>query len=86
MPRALVMQRSIVPPGDRKEYLAGLRDKQAYYARVNCRFWAFEEAGLPGAFLEFIEGPDVATLAAAQSRAPEPPRDPGRIYQEVELS
>ena len=80
------MQRSIVPPGDRTEYMAGLREKQAYYAKVNCRFWAFEEAGLPGAFLEFIEGPDVATLAAAQQKAPEPPRDPGRIYREVELS
>ena len=80
------MQRSIVPPGDRKEYLAGLREKQTYYARVKCRFWAFEEAGLPGAFLEFIEGPDVDTLAAAQEGAPRPPRDPGRIYREVELS
>ena len=80
------MQRSIVPPGDRKEYMAGLREKQGYYAKMNCRFWAFEEAGLPGAFLEFIEGPDVETLAAAQAKAPDPPRDPGRIYREVELS
>ena len=86
MARALVMQRCIVPPGDRKKYLAGLREKRAYYTRAECRFWAFEEAGLPGAFLEFIEGPDVATLTAAQERAPEPPRDPGRIYREVELS
>lgn len=80
------MQRSIVPPGDRKDYLAGLREKQAYYAKAQCRFWAFEEAALPGAFLEFIEGPDVDTLAAAQEGAPRPPRDPGRIYREVELS
>jgi hypothetical protein len=86
MPRALVMQRSIVPPGDRKAYMAGLREKQGYYAKMNCRFWAFEEAGLPGAFLEFIEGPDVETLATAQAKAPDPPRDPGRIYREVELS
>ena len=86
MPRALVLQRSIVPPHDRPGFLAELRRKRAYYTGVNCRFWAFEEAGLPGAFLEFVEGPDAQTLAAAQRDAPQPPRDPGRIYREVELS
>ena len=86
MPRALSLQRTIVPPAERKEFHARLRDKREHYARMNCRFWAFEEAGLPGAYLEFAEGPDLATLEAAQAAAPEQPRDPGRIYREVELT
>jgi len=45
----------------------------------------FEEAGLPGAFLEFCEAPDAATLARAHASAPERMLDPARIYHEVEL-
>ena len=86
MPRVLVLQRAIVPPADRQEYFERLRGKREHYARMSCRFWAFEEAGLPGAYLEFAEGPDEATLTAAQAAAPEQPRDPGRIYREVELT
>lgn len=86
MARALVLQRSIVPPGQREGFLDLLRAKRDYYSRCDCRFWAFEEASLPGAFLEFIEGPDSRTLGAALAGAPEQPRDPGRVYQEVELS
>ena len=46
----------------------------------------FEEAGLPGAFIEFTEGPSAAVLAAALAAAPESNGDPARVYQEVELS
>ena len=86
MPRVLLLQRAIVPPGGRQAYHARLREKRDHYARMNCRFWAFEEAGLPGCYLEFAEGPDQPTLTAAQAAAPEQPRDPGRIYREVELN
>jgi len=86
MPRVLAVHRMIVPPADRPDYLARLREARDHYTRMNCRFWAFEEAGMPGAYLEFAEGPDAATLEGAQAAAPEPPRDPGRLYREVELS
>jgi hypothetical protein len=46
----------------------------------------FEEANLPGAFLEFVEAPDADTLARAHAAAPDPALDPARIYREVELS
>ena len=54
-------------------------------ARANCTFSAFEEDGLPGAFLEFFEAPDSQTLTAAHAAAPEPIVDPRRIYKLVEL-
>jgi hypothetical protein len=46
----------------------------------------FEEAGLHGAFLEFFEAADSATLLRAHSAAPEPVLDPNRVYTEVEFS
>ena len=85
MARALTLQRSIVPLHQRKEYIARLHDRREHYARANCRFWVFEEAGLPGAFLEFAEAGDPATLAAAHSAAPGAMGESARIYQEVEI-
>jgi hypothetical protein len=85
MPRALTIQRTLVTPPDRAKFHERLRKKQAYYAQANCRFWAFEEAGLPGAFLEFFEAEDSATLARAHAAAPEQVLDPNRVYVEVEL-
>ena len=86
MPRHLTMQRTIVPQNERKKYLERLRLKRDYFARADCRFWVFEEASLPGAFIEFIEASDVQTLTAAQASAPGTILDPNRIYREVELS
>jgi len=85
MPRALTIQRTLVTPPDRAKFHERLRKKQAYYAQAKCRFWAFEEAGLPGAFLEFFEADDPATLARAHAAAPEQVLDPNRVYVEVEL-
>jgi len=85
MPRALTIQRTLVTPSDRDKFHEKLRRKQAYYAKANCRFWAFEEAGLPGAFLEFFEAADADTLARAHAGSPEPVLDPNRVYREVEL-
>ena len=48
--------------------------------------WAFEEAELPGAFLEFVEAADRETLTRAHEAAPDPVIDPNRVYMEVELS
>lgn len=86
MARALTIQRTLVTPPDRGRYLERLRRKREYYKQAKCRFWAFEEAGLPGAFLEFFEADDQQTLARAHAGAPEPVLDPNRVYREVELS
>ena len=86
MPRALTLQRTIVPARERAAYLARARVRRDYYASVGCRFWLFEEAALPGAFIEFTEAADRGVLAAAHAKAAEKLVDPGRIYHEVELS
>jgi hypothetical protein len=85
MPRALTIQRTLVTPSDRDRFHDKLRKKADYYTKANCRFWVFEEAGLPGAFLEFFEAADAETLARAHAAAPEQVLDPNRVYQEVEL-
>lgn len=85
MGRALTVQRTLVPPQDRKRYADRIARRREYYASAGCKFWAFEEAALPGAFLEFFEAPDVETLARAHERAPDPILDAGRMYLEVEL-
>ncbi|MHB0963316.1 MAG: hypothetical protein ACYC5V_08940 [Gemmatimonadaceae bacterium] len=86
MPRALSMQRTVVPPGDRAKFLERVKAREVHYTSVGCQFWLFEEAALPGAFIEFTEAPDVATLKQAHATAVEPPLDPARIYAQVELS
>lgn len=85
MARALTIQRTLVTPGERVRFHEKLRRKQEYYARAKVRFWAFEEASLPGAFLEFFEADDPATLARAHAAAPDLVMDPNRVYREVEL-
>ena len=85
MPRALTVQRTLVTPPERKKFAEKLKRNRAHYAQANCRYWVFEEAGLPGAFLEFCEAPDAETLARAHASAPERMLDPARIYHEVEL-
>lgn len=86
MARALTIQRTLVTPPDRERFHDKLRRKREHYAKHNCKFWAFEEAGLPGAFLEFVEASDPDTLAKAHAAAPEPILDPQRVYTEVELT
>jgi hypothetical protein len=85
MARVLTVQRTLVTPPERARFHERLRRKQEHYTRANCRFWAFEEVGLPGAFLEFFEAPDAETLARAHAAAPEVILDPNRVYTEVEL-
>lgn len=85
MARALNVQRTLVIPPDRAKFALRLQAKHAHYAAAGCRYSVFEEAGLPGAFLEFFEAPDAATLARAHASAPDRVLDPARIYHEVEL-
>ncbi len=85
MPRALSIQRTLVTPNDRDKFADRVQRKQAHYAQEGCKYWVFEETGLPGAFLEFFEAPDARTLVRAHASSPERVLDPARIYHEVEL-
>lgn len=84
MPRWLTLHRSIVPAGDRKKFMERLRERRAYYEQAKCNFWVFEESGLPGALIEFVEAPDRETLQTALDGAPDHIVDSARIYREVE--
>jgi hypothetical protein len=88
--RALTLQRTIVPPADRRRFLERARARKAEFARASCAFWLFEEKALPGAFIEFVESASETTLspalAAARESATEGVVDPARIYTEVELT
>jgi hypothetical protein len=79
------MQRTVVPPGDRTRFLERTRAREAHYTASGCQYWVFEEAALPGAFIEFTEAPSAEALRAAHASAAEPPLDPARIYTIVEL-
>ncbi len=85
MARALTIKRTIVTKSDRAAYLERLRTRRDYYARASCTFWVAEEAGLPGAFIEFTEAADAKALAAAHAAAADRMLDATRIYKEVEL-
>ena len=85
MPRALTLKRTVVPSAERKKYEARLRARREYYTRANCTFRVFEEAGLPGAFIEFTEAADATTLNAAHANAPDVVFDAARVYREVEI-
>ncbi len=85
MPRALVFHRTIVPAPNRGRYMEALQRRKAHFERAACRFWVFEEAGLPGAFIEFMEAADRATLKRAIDDAPEAPLDANRVYVEVPI-
>ena len=86
MPRSLTIHRTVVPPADRAKFLERLRAKESHYQAAGCRFWAFEELALAGAFVEFAEADDAEILAAAHASAPERILDPSRVYTLVELS
>jgi hypothetical protein len=83
--RALTLQRTLVPKSDRDKYFERIRKKLEYYTAAKCRFWVFEEASLPGAFIEFYEADDPETLALAHEAAPDRVLDVNRIYLQVEI-
>ncbi len=80
------MKRTIVPLPDRARYMERLQKRKTYYASAGCNFWVFEEAALNGAFIEFTEAPDRATLQQALANATDQVLDANRIYQEVALT
>jgi hypothetical protein len=84
MSRVLTIQRTLVPRADREKYFERIGRKRAHYQAAKCRFWVFEEMGLPGAFIEFFEADDPEVLARAHAGSPERILDAGRIYMQVE--
>lgn len=83
--RALTLQRTLVPKADREKYFERIRRKLAHYTAAKCRFWVFEEASLPGAFIEFYEADDPETLSQAHAAAPDKVLDSSRVYLQVEI-
>jgi hypothetical protein len=86
MPRALTIQRSIIPAHDREQQLKRLAAKRDHYRGMQCRYWVFEERAVRGAFVEFIEADSADAIVRAHAAATDPPVDAGRIYLEVELA
>jgi hypothetical protein len=85
MPRALTIQRSVIPAADRTKQFQRLRTKRDHYLAHQCRYWVFEEASVHGAFLEFVEADSPEAITAAHTTAPDAPIDVARVYLEVEL-
>ncbi|MDQ3698215.1 MAG: hypothetical protein M3373_09345 [Gemmatimonadota bacterium] len=85
MPRSLTIQRSVVTAAERDKFLERYRVRREHFQRAGCRYWLFEEIGLPGALIEFVEASDGETLQSALDGAPDRVLDQSRIYQELEL-
>lgn len=86
MARAISIRHTVVPLGDRKEFHARARAARAHYSGLGCRYWLFEEASLPGAYVEFFEADSRETLIRAHRGAPDPVQEAARMYVEVELT
>lgn len=85
MPRVLTIQRTTVPASERARYFEKLRACRSHYSAANCRFSAFEESALTGAFIEFVEADDETTLTVAIANSPYRILDPTRVYNETEI-
>ena len=86
MPRAISMRHTVVPSSDKAEFRERARRSHAHYAGKGCHYWLFEEASLPGAYVELFEANDRATLVQAHHDAPMPVLESARLYVEVELN
>jgi hypothetical protein len=86
MRRAISMRHTVVPSAEKAEFRQHARESLAHYAKQGCHYWLFEEASLPGAYVEFFEANDRATLLKAHGGAPTPILESARLYVEVELN
>jgi hypothetical protein len=80
VPRALFFETTDVRPGDRQQFLDGVRVRRDAARSAGCNFWVFAD-GSGGSFIEFVEGRDAASVSAALGAGP----DVARIYHEVEI-
>ena len=86
MPRAISMRHTVVPASEKTEFRERARAALAHYSKKGCSYWLFEEASLPGAYVEFFEAGDRATLLSAHGDAPVPVPESARLYVQVELN
>jgi hypothetical protein len=86
MPRAISMRHTVVTSAEKAEFRERARASLAHYSKKGCHYWLFEEATLPGAYVEFFEAGDRATLLKAHGDAPTPILESARLYVEVELN
>lgn len=86
MPRAISMRHTVVPASEKAEFRERAREALAHYSGKGCNYWLFEEASLPGAYVEFFEARDRATLVNAHGDAPVPVLESARLYVQVELN
>ena len=86
MPHALTMSRTRVAPDERAHHVARMRARKVAYAAANCRYWVFEDARVPGDFVELTEAADAATLAHAHAAAADPVAGAEHLLTEVELA
>jgi len=86
MPRVLSMRHTIVTAADRGGFQDRARRLREHYTGHGCHYWLFEEASLPGAFVEFFEAADVRVLQQAHGGSPGTLDADARSYIEVDLS
>ena len=86
MPRAISMRHTVVPSAEREAFRNRARDTRAHYAGAGCRYWLYEEDALPGAYVEFYEAADRATLVKAHESRQEQAQLASRLYIEVDVN
>jgi hypothetical protein len=84
MSRALATQAVSFPPERRDEVLGGLRGRRDVLKEHGCNYWLFEDPGLPGLMIEFLEARDADTLRTAREHV-DGMRADTPILSEVEL-
>lgn len=85
MPRAIIVRNTIVPSMERSVFLNKARRSRAHYSGADCKYWLFEDASLPGAYIEFFEAADEETLLSAYRSAPDPVVQAARTFLEVNI-
>jgi hypothetical protein len=81
--RVLTMAQRSIDAGELTDFYDMVRLRRAYFEAAGCRYWVFQERGVPGTIIEFAEGPDENTLASAL-RSHSGDSFNGPIYTEVE--
>ena len=82
----LSMRHTIVSAADRGGFYERARTLRAHYTGHGCHYWLFEEASLPGAFVEFVEAADGRALQQAHGGTAGALDAAARTYKEVDLS
>lgn len=84
MPRALRITTTRIGVDQRARYLADAAARRARIESLGAHFWVYEDPGAAGAFTEFTEARDAATLATIARQGDGDGDAP--VLTEVELS